>query len=114
MITTGFPALDKLTGGVRERQAYLLHGNAKEAKTALALAFLTQGANDGRPVALVTDRRADAVFEESARLGLDPVTALLLAPNVEAAADRFRTMASSFSELGATAFYLLHTPGGSE
>lgn len=165
MITTGFPALDKLTGGFRERQAYLLHGNAKEAKTALALAFLTQGANDGRPVALVTDRSADAVLEESGRLGfdlserlssgelllfeypssvgnhsrqladdskiirefqtlvgkhgidrlvLDPVTPLLLAPSTAAAGHRFQSIASSFSDLGATTFYLLHTPGGAE
>ncbi len=165
MITTGFPALDKLTGGFRERLAYLLHGNAREAKTALALAFLTQRASDGRPVALVTDRSPDAVLEESGRLGfdlsgrlssgelllfeypssvgnhsrqladdskiirefqtlvgkhgidrlvLDPVTPLLAAPNSAAAANRFQSIASSFSDLGATTFYLLHTPGGAE
>ena len=71
MIATGFSALDKLTGGFAERRGYVLHGDAQEAKTALALEFLAQGLESFRPVVLVTGRRADAVLEEAAHYGLD-------------------------------------------
>jgi len=164
-MTTGFPALDQLSGGLTERKAYVLHGNAREAATALALSFLTQGVNNGRPVALVTERSADSLVQEASRYGLnlgerldsgalllfeypanvsasshkladdsriirefqtlvgqhgidrlvlDPVTPLLIAPNSQVAANRFQSMVSSFSGLGATTIYVLHGPGGAE
>ena len=47
MMRTGFSALDRLTGGLAERQGYLVYGNAQEAKSALALAFLASGIANG-------------------------------------------------------------------
>jgi KaiC/GvpD/RAD55 family RecA-like ATPase/CheY-like chemotaxis protein len=71
MIRTGFSALDNLTGGLAERQGYLVYGNAQEAKSALALAFLASGIATGEPVALVTDRSVEAVIEEARGYGFD-------------------------------------------
>lgn len=71
MIRTGFSALDNLTGGLAERQGYLVYGNAQDAKSALALAFLASGVAAGEPVALVTDRSVEAVIEEARGYGFD-------------------------------------------
>lgn len=71
MIKTGFPALDNLTGGFAERKGYLLYGDAREAATALALSFLSNGDAAGRPVALVTERNPNILVEEAARYGFN-------------------------------------------
>lgn len=71
MIKTGFPALDNLTGGFSERKGYLLYGDAREAATALALSFLSNASNSGRPVALVTERSANLLVEEASRFGFN-------------------------------------------
>jgi KaiC/GvpD/RAD55 family RecA-like ATPase/CheY-like chemotaxis protein len=77
MIRTGFSALDNLTGGLSERQGYLVYGNAQEAKSALALAFLASGVANGESVALVTDRPVEAVLEEGRGYGFDLSDAIL-------------------------------------
>jgi KaiC/GvpD/RAD55 family RecA-like ATPase/CheY-like chemotaxis protein len=71
MMRTGFSALDNLTGGLAERQGYLVYGNAQEAKSALALAFLASGVANGESVALVTERSFDAIQEEARGYGFD-------------------------------------------
>lgn len=71
MMRTGFSALDSLTGGLAERQGYLVYGNAQEAKSALALAFLASGVANGEAVALVTNRRFEAILEEARSYGFD-------------------------------------------
>ncbi len=76
MIRTGFSALDNLTGGFSERQGYLVYGNAQEAKSALALAFLASGVANGESVALVTDRPVEAVIEEGRGYGFDLADAI--------------------------------------
>lgn len=76
MMRTGFSALDSLTGGLAERQGYLVYGNAREAKSALALAFLASGIANGEPVALVTERRVEAILEEARGYGFDLTGAL--------------------------------------
>jgi DNA-binding response OmpR family regulator/archaellum biogenesis ATPase FlaH len=54
-----------------ERQGYLVYGNAQEAKSALALAFLASGVANGEPVALVTERRVEAILAEAQGYGFD-------------------------------------------
>jgi KaiC/GvpD/RAD55 family RecA-like ATPase len=54
-----------------ERQGYLVYGNAQEAKSALALAFLASGVANGEPVALVTERNVEAILEEARGYGFD-------------------------------------------
>jgi DNA-binding response OmpR family regulator/KaiC/GvpD/RAD55 family RecA-like ATPase len=71
MISTGFDALDAISGGLREKKNYLLYGNIGTGKTTFALQFLYQGLIGGENVAYVTRRSAASVFEHGQAFGMD-------------------------------------------
>jgi DNA-binding response OmpR family regulator len=71
MINTGFPDLDSLVGGLREKKSYLAYGNFGVGKTAFALGFLHQGLQAGERCALVSGRLPRALFDMAQIFGLE-------------------------------------------
>ncbi|MBI1352862.1 MAG: response regulator [Acidobacteria bacterium] len=70
-LSTGFSALDELTGGLFAAESYLLYGPAGAGKTTFAMGFLAEGVREGEQVAMVTHRAPSSVLRHAETMGYE-------------------------------------------